>query len=115
MPNVKPGDVCIVLGATLTPELNGRIVNVLSAYNGQKIINIDGRLFAQEPLAEKCWVCSSSTDLPLSRIMKDSGKVISTLYVPIRSIKDSILYKINDQDLDEEMETTDNLNIDVKV
>ena len=115
MPNIKPGDVCIVLGADLTPELNGRIVTVLAPYNGEKIININGKLFAQEPLAEKCWVCSSSTDLPLSLIMKDCGKVISTLYVPVRSIKDSILYKINDQDLDEEIETTDNLDIEEKV
>lgn len=115
MPNVKPGDVCIVLGADQTPELNGRVVTVEAIYNGEKILLLHGNLVAHGSSNLKRWTCSSNYDLPVSIINLVTKEAIGVTYSPKRAIPDCLLYKINDQDLDEEFENTNNLDIEEKV
>lgn len=117
MPNVKPGDLCIVLGADLTTSLNGRIVTVLHSYNGEKIINVDGELMSQDykNAGVKSWVCSSNSDLPLQLYNLATQQKTRVIQTPVRAIQDLLLYKINDQDLDEEIEVEDNPEVEKEI
>jgi len=67
MPNVKPGDLCIILGTSVTPNLNGRIVEVLGpACTGDTFQRVDTNLVTayMKEGTTKSWEVSSKESLP---------------------------------------------------
>lgn len=109
MPNVKPGDLCIILGVTRTPSLNGRVVEVIrKAFHGDTFKRLgnypETRLFKGTSLD---WEVSSSEALP--------WKLANTEYAVLHesvAVADIRLFKIKDKDVDVETETIKELELE---
>lgn len=108
MPNVKPGDLCLVVGTTVTPGLNGKVVEVVAlAQHLQGFKSVDNETFQFDTdLAEgiKTWEVKSSAALPWKL---RSGRIKQ---MKSRPVGDKFLVKIKDGDLtlDEETEISNN-------
>lgn len=108
MPNVKPGDLCLVVGTSVTPGLNGKIVEVISlAQHLQIFRSVDNEAFQFDvgiSIGNKTWEVKSSGSIPWKL---RSGKVVQ---MQSRPVGDAFLIKIKDGDLtlDEETEISDN-------
>ena len=105
MPNVKPGDLCLVVGMDHTVEMNGKVVSVIrKAVDGENFVSITGsqHIFKSDEL---CWVVSGNESLPW-RNTNDS----KLTYHSERAVGDEFLIKIKDGDLtlDEETEISNN-------
>lgn len=109
MPNVKPGDLCIILGANGTPNLNGRVVEVMNiAKTGDRFQRLD--IPANTPyIAEdtsKTWEVSSQESLPWLLTNGTAGEFRT------RPVGDRFLFKIKDKDVDIETETAKELELE---
>ena len=108
MPNVKPGDLCLVVGTSVTPGLNGRVVEVIAlAQHLQVFRSVDNEAFHFDvdlSIGNKTWEVKSSGSIPWKL---RSGKVVQ---MQSRPVGDEFLIKIKDGDLtlDEETEISNN-------
>ena len=110
MPNVKPGDLCIVVSAKNTPDIIGRVVTVVkSAIPGdvaKSVCNFSARF---EPTSQSvtAWWVSSGDYLPW--VTKDK---LSRMYEMV-PVADAHLVKIKDGDLtfDETSEVDKDINL----
>lgn len=108
MPNVKPGDLCLVVGTSATPFLNGRVVEVVGlARHLQRFESENGKTYyfdAESALGGLSWEVKSSTTLPWKLLSGETKQMKS------RPIGDAFLIKIKDGDLtlDEETEIINN-------
>ena len=105
MPNVKPGDLCLVVGCNRTPELVGAVVTVeKAAYTNDRTISVCGYGVNLNPVENKAFWISSSGALPWRT---SDGNLRFYNEVPIADIH---LVKIKDGDLtlDEETEISNN-------
>lgn len=109
MPNVKPGDLCLVVGTSVTPGLNGRVVEVIAlAQHLQVFRSVDNEAFHFDldlSIGNKTWEVKSSGSIPWKL---RSGKVVQ---MQSRPVGDEFLIKIKDGDLtlDEETEISNNI------
>lgn len=107
MPNVKPGDLCLVVGTSVTPGLNGRVVEVIAlAQHLQVFRSVDNEAFYFDvdlSIGKKTWEVKSSGSIPWKL---RSGKIVQ---MQSRPVGDEFLVKIKDGDLtlDEETEISD--------
>jgi hypothetical protein len=95
--NCKPGDLAIVVGATYTLALNGRIVEVIRPA-------VAGAIYAGKYRDEggmRAWVCRSAANTPLPWKLFSGN----TAYLAERPIADSALRPIRPGDLDETIDT----------
>lgn len=109
MPNVKPGDLCIILGTSVTPNLNGRIVEVISpAKTGDTFQRVDTNLVVvyMKEGTTKSWEVSSKESLPWKLVSGTIG-LFNT-----RPVGDRFLFKIKDKDVDIETETAKELELE---
>lgn len=109
MPNVKPGDLCIVVGA-ISHGLNGRIVEVVKkAYAGDIFLVEDGsKVRFNPPVVDvSAWEVASNDTIPWITADKISRQMLS------RPLADAILFKIKDGDLtlDETSEVDKDINL----
>lgn len=109
MPNVKPGDLCIILGSARTLSLNGRIVEVLrQSFVGDIFKRFDGTHTRLDSISStKVWEVKSSEVLPWKTV--DSGPEILHYTIPVLDIR---LFKIKDKDVDMETETAKELELE---
>lgn len=109
MPNVKPGDLCIILGTKLTPALNGRIVEVVrQIFVGDTFKKVAGG-FTEVGMFDcgKTWEVTSNQPLPWN-LIKGGSEVLHES-VPVADIR---LFKIKDKDVDIETETIKELELE---
>jgi hypothetical protein len=92
MPNCKPGQLAIVIGA-ITPGLEGRIVEILKTYEGEKVEGVPWDIEEHE----KLWWVTSPHLLPVQVLR--NGELLRTVFCKERAIDDIILYPINDTDV----------------
>ena len=110
MSNVKPGDLCLVVGARVTPGLNGKVVEVVALAQHLHVFkSVDNELFSFDANlsgSNKAWEVKSSRSLPWKL---HNGKIEQ---MQSRPIGDAFLFKIKDGDLtlDEETEISNNDN-----
>lgn len=106
MPNVKPGDLCIILGADRTPALNGRIVEVVrQAFMGDVFKQVRGGTTTLVRLRNGVsWEVVSKEPLPWTLVSE--GRVVLHETIPVADIH---LFKIKDKDVDVETETINEL------
>lgn len=108
MPNVKPGDLCLVVGTSVTPGLNGRVVEVIRPVQHlQGFRSVDNEVFyfdVELSISNKTWEVWSSGSIPWKL---KSGKIVQ---MQSRPVGDAFLIKIKDGDLtlDEETEISKN-------
>lgn len=108
MPNVKPGDLCLVVGTTVTPGLNGKVVEVIAlAQHLQEFKSVDNRSHVFSMYLSRCkktWEVKSAGALPWRL---NSGEIAQ---MQSRPVGDEFLVKIKDGDLtlDEETEISKN-------
>lgn len=105
MPNVKPGDLCLVVGADHTPELVGTVVTVeRAAYTNDRTISVCGYSVKLNPVKTRAFWISGQRTLPWRT---PDGNLRFYNEVPIA---DMYLVKIKDGDLtlDEETEISNN-------
>lgn len=108
MPNVKPGDLCLVVGTTVTPGLNGRVAEVIRPVQHlQGFRSVDNEVFyfdVELSISNKTWEVRSSGSIPWKL---KSGKIVQ---MQSRPVGDAFLIKIKDGDLtlDEETEISKN-------
>ena len=109
MPNVKPGDLCIILGTVRTPVLNGRIVEVVrEVFVGDTFKKTYGGLTELEILPSgKSWEVVSKEPLPWTLVSE--GRVVLHETIPVADIR---LFKIKDKDVDVETETIRELELE---
>lgn len=105
MPSVKPGDLCLVVGAIRTSELVGAVVTVeKAAYTNDRTISVCGYRVKLNPVKTKAFWISGQRPLPW-RTPDDNLRFYNE--VPIADIH---LVKIKDGDLtlDEDTEIDNN-------
>lgn len=94
MPNVKPGDLCIVINAKNTPELIGKVVTVVkSASPGDVATSVCNSSVRLDPFTGLVWWVSSSDYLPWR-----NGDKRTRMYEMV-PVSDVHLVKIKDGDL----------------
>lgn len=106
MPNVKPGDLCLVVGAVNTKELIGSVVTVVrEAFTGEIAESSCGFKVRLNPFNGKAWWISNGKLIPWRLSCDNRLRLFKQ--VPI---SDFNLVKIKDGDLtlDEETEISKN-------
>lgn len=104
MPNVKPGDLCIILGTCETPGLSGRVVEVVQkAYTGDCFRDENSIEVVWVGFSNDCWEVKSMESLPF---LMSSGEI---KWMKSRPVHDRVLFKIKDKDVDMETETVKEL------
>lgn len=108
MPNVKPGDLCIILGLVIDTDLNGSIVEVIEpSFDNDTFKDINGNLTrVSSPYPSFTWkvklreptVWKSNTGIPYLHLI-----------IPIADLR---LFKIKDKDVDIETETVKELELE---
>ena len=99
MPNAQVGDLCYVSNKAKTPNLPGRIVEVIAkAKSGDKFISASGKEVVTLDTDDVCWVCKSANLLPW--LVVETGEVIM---FDQRAIDDSVLIPLRDNDEEDEM------------
>ena len=94
--NCKPGDLAIVIGGEITPEMIGSIVKVIRiAINGETN-SIGGKIRT----TAASWICEAQNSRGIP-IRVDEGKLY---LVPWRAIQDRILRPISGLPMEEETE-----------
>lgn len=97
--NCKPGDLAIVIGAQVTPEMIGHIVEVVSAAHNGDVFETDlGEARLGDPASVTVWRVRSCGALPLPWRLRD-GRLAHAVEMPVF---DTYLRPLNGAPIDEE-------------